>query len=170
MYGITVYQLLENFIGDLISGTYSNGSDERMLANKWFDRCWFSVEPRNTLLRHLLTNGVDPEEFLNTIDALNSAVKEKEYLFCHLEQCKPDDIPAVENLICYWQEDIHDCMNGWMSVDDSDYLTELQHIAEWIDSRNQILLRYDQRTTYTEVVQHFRSDVIEDCFDCGKFP
>ncbi len=157
MCGITVDQLLENFIGDLVSGTHSNGSDERMLANKWFDRCWFSVEP---------TNGVDPEEFLNTIDALNSAVKEKEYLFCHPEQCETNDIPSVEDLICHWQEEIHNSMHGWVSEDDSDTLTELQHIAEWIDSRKQILLRSDQRTTYTESVQHFRSDMIEDCFDC----
>ncbi len=39
---MTVPELLENFIGDLIDGTYSNGSDERMYANQWFDRCWFS--------------------------------------------------------------------------------------------------------------------------------
>ncbi len=169
MYGITVDQLLKNFIGDLVSGTHSNGSDERMLANKWFDRYWFSVEPRNTLLRHLLTNGVDPEEFLNTIDALDSAVKEKEYLFFHPEQCEQDDIPAVEDLICHWEEEIHDCINGWVSEDDSDLLTELQYIAEWIDSRNQILFRSDSKTSYSEAVQHFRSDVIEDCFDCYEY-
>lgn len=169
MYGITVDQLLENFIGDLVSDTHSNGSDERMFANKWFDRCWFSVEPRNTLLRHLLTNGVDPEEFLITIDALNSAVKEKEYLFCHPEQCETNDIPSVEDLICHWQEGIHDCMNGWVSEDDSDHLTELQHIAEWIDSRNCFLSRSDSKTAYSEAVRHFRSDVIEDCFDCYEY-
>lgn len=31
--GLTVSQLLENFIGDLVCGTYSNGSDEQLLAN-----------------------------------------------------------------------------------------------------------------------------------------
>ena len=28
-HGLTVSELLENFIGDLVGGTYSNGSDER---------------------------------------------------------------------------------------------------------------------------------------------
>lgn len=28
--GLTISELLENFIGDLVDGTYSNGSDERM--------------------------------------------------------------------------------------------------------------------------------------------
>lgn len=41
--GLTVSELLENFIGDLVDGTYSNGSDERDYAEQWFDRCWFST-------------------------------------------------------------------------------------------------------------------------------
>lgn len=41
--GLTVSELLENFIGDLVDGTYSNGSDERDYAERWFDRCWFSM-------------------------------------------------------------------------------------------------------------------------------
>lgn len=30
--GMTVSELLESFIGDLVDGTFSNGSDERYLA------------------------------------------------------------------------------------------------------------------------------------------
>lgn len=33
--GLTISELLENFIGDLVDGTYSNGSDERMYAEQW---------------------------------------------------------------------------------------------------------------------------------------
>ena len=40
-YGITIDELLENFVGDLVDGAYSSGSDERRLAAAWFDR--FSV-------------------------------------------------------------------------------------------------------------------------------
>lgn len=42
MVNMTASELLEQFIGDLVDGTYSNGSDERMKANDWFERCWFS--------------------------------------------------------------------------------------------------------------------------------
>ena len=55
--GLTVSQLLESFIGDLVDGTYTNGSDERMYANQWFDRCWFSMDfiyENSTFLRFLL--------------------------------------------------------------------------------------------------------------------
>ena len=50
--GLTVSELLENFIGDLVTGTYSNGSDERAIANEWFERCWFGMFPEPTLLNH----------------------------------------------------------------------------------------------------------------------
>lgn len=36
-------ELLENFIADFIGSTYSNGSDERGLAARWFERCGFSM-------------------------------------------------------------------------------------------------------------------------------
>ena len=35
-YGLTIGELIENFVGDLVDGTYSNGSDERMYAQQWF--------------------------------------------------------------------------------------------------------------------------------------
>lgn len=41
--GLTVAELLENFVADLISGAKSNGSDERMYAGMWFERCWFGM-------------------------------------------------------------------------------------------------------------------------------
>ena len=37
----TIGELIENFAGDLVGGTYSNGSDERDYADQWFERCWF---------------------------------------------------------------------------------------------------------------------------------
>lgn len=55
-HGLTVGKLLENFIGDLVCGTYSNGSDERDLAGQWFDRCWFSMSDF-TFLSYLIDWG-----------------------------------------------------------------------------------------------------------------
>ncbi len=37
--GLNAEELLESFIGDLIYGERTNGSDERMYADMWFDRC-----------------------------------------------------------------------------------------------------------------------------------
>ena len=55
--GLTPEQLLENFIGDLVCGTKTNGSDERMYANMWFDRCHFSDTAENTFVGYILRWG-----------------------------------------------------------------------------------------------------------------
>lgn len=55
--GLTVSELLENFIGDLVDGTYSNGSDERDYADRWFNRCEFSMGFGDlTFLQWLISN------------------------------------------------------------------------------------------------------------------
>lgn len=56
-HGLTIGELIENFVGDLVGGTYSNGSDERDYADQWFERCWFGMFPEPTLLNHL-SNGL----------------------------------------------------------------------------------------------------------------
>lgn len=49
--GITPVQLLQDYLGDLLNGTYTRGSDERMYAQQYFDRCnyTFSDAPRSFL-------------------------------------------------------------------------------------------------------------------------
>lgn len=51
---MTVGELLGQFIGDLVCGTYSNGSDERDMARSWYDRCWFGAFPDRTFLAYLV--------------------------------------------------------------------------------------------------------------------
>lgn len=79
---LNVSELLENFIGDLISGTYSNGSDERMYANQWFDRYWFSFEPENDLIQYLCSswesNFTDFMDILERINDIESDIKTAE--------------------------------------------------------------------------------------------
>lgn len=162
MYGITVDQLLENFIGDLVSGTHSNGSDERMFANKWFDRCWFSYEPKNTLLKHLLDYGYDPEEFIYTIDALDSGIREKEFLRSHPEECDEDDIAAIDEMISSWQYDLTNFMNGWVIKENIDLESELTEISKWLDERTIFLTGLKPEILYQDMVRQIHyEDVIQ---------
>ena len=71
-HGLTVGELIENFIGDLVGGTYSNGSDERDYAERWFERCWFGMFQEPTLLNHLLCFGYDPEDYLDLLDNIET--------------------------------------------------------------------------------------------------
>ena len=52
--GLSIGELFENFVADLICGTHTNGSDERMYIEQWFDRCYFSIMPEKTFLSYLL--------------------------------------------------------------------------------------------------------------------
>ena len=67
-HGLTIGELIENFVGDLVGGTYSNGSDERDYADQWFERCWFGMFPEPTLLNHLLNLGYEPEHYLDLLE------------------------------------------------------------------------------------------------------
>lgn len=58
-YNMTVPRLLEHFIVDLIDGTYTNGSDERMYANQWFERCWFARESNRNLITFICDHNYD---------------------------------------------------------------------------------------------------------------
>lgn len=101
-HSLTVGELLKNFIGDLVDGTYSNGSDERMYAREWFDRCWFGAFPEKTLLNYLLTNWeTSAEDFLGLLDNLNTAYADYEEY-----KKKPTDFDEEE--VEYIKEDIED--------------------------------------------------------------
>lgn len=84
MVGMTAGELLTSFVGDLVDGTYSNGSDERMYAEQWFDRCGFAYEAEKTFLRYLLRN-MEIDCFLEDIDTLEATKEEKADLEKKLE-------------------------------------------------------------------------------------
>lgn len=138
--GITPERLLQNFIGDLVDGTYSNGSDERMFANKWFDRCWFGTGNAETFLAYLLYFGYDVEdlvvyyqemEYLKTEEGraeferteVGEAAREKEIAFFqnYIDECYDEYkamYPYAESLeeemktILDWQQRKADMLAG----------------------------------------------------------
>ena len=64
-HGLTVGVLLQNFIGDLVDGTYSNGSDERAMAERWLERCWFGMFPEETPVASFVRTGGRYRRFSN---------------------------------------------------------------------------------------------------------
>ena len=52
---INLQTLLTGFIADLVSSTKSsNGSDERILADEYYERCWYGLNGEGTFLRYLV--------------------------------------------------------------------------------------------------------------------
>lgn len=137
-HGLTVGKLIENFIGDLVGGTYSNGSDERMYADRWFERCWFGMFPESSLLSHLLSCGYDPEEYLDILENIETAVKEKEYLAQHPEEADEESQYLDENIES-WQEELKEMKEYWEPEQEPEMEQELELIKNWIKEKEELL-------------------------------
>lgn len=129
-YGLTVGQLLENFIGDLVDGTYSNGSDERNSAEQWFERCWFGIFPEPTLLRYFLEWGADIEDFLTVHDEIQYYKENPE----EYEKEKAESAKNGEERL-WIEEEYHDFIDGFFSEHEND--------KEKIDMENEVKLCRD---------------------------
>ncbi|WP_141401047.1 hypothetical protein [Lacrimispora amygdalina] len=70
---LSVSELLENFVGDLVDGTYTNGSNERDALNNWFERCYFGMFPEESFLKYLIDQDTI-EEFLELYNDMRSSV------------------------------------------------------------------------------------------------
>lgn len=136
--GMTVGDLVKNFVGDLIYGTYTNGSDEREYANQWFNRCWFANREK-TLLCHLLDYGYDPAEYLTAVHDLRKDEDDKEYMQNHPEECckDEDDLEMLTEEIENVKKYIEEMDKGFKATRDID--SELEIISRWVAERKAIL-------------------------------
>lgn len=94
--GMSMGELLASFVGDLVCGSHTNGSDERMLAQSWFDRCGFSYFPSNDVAR--LAQGLQLDdaiyyaaEYVATADDLEDAKNDPD--------CPADELEAIEETV-----------------------------------------------------------------------
>ncbi|MDU2121867.1 MAG: molecular chaperone GrpE [Clostridium celatum] len=127
-HGITVEKLLENFIGDLVDGTYSNGSDERYRANQWFERCWFGMFPEETLLKYLLEWDYDLETFITVCDELEYYKANPQEFSEELEEAKENG----EEMLWFEQE-YHDYVNEFLNTHANvDMEKEIELCRKWL--------------------------------------
>lgn len=124
--GLTVAELLQNFIGDLVDGTYTNGSDERMYAQDWFDRCGFGYGQK-TLLGYLLEEGINLSDFVSTYE-------ENEMYKRHPEEFDENEYDMEPGEKFWFQEDLESYLEYWKPDGEPDMEKELaavrQHIEE----------------------------------------
>lgn len=148
--GMTAGELLTSFVGDLVDGTYSHGSDERMYAEQWFDRCGFSYMADKTFVRYLLEYG-ELDSLLQSVDTLAGYAEEKKALETELQDesypwndifITSKDHPQGEK--CYntkeeWQEE----QKGMLEEVEQEILSAQDEINEvwddflnWTDKKN----------------------------------
>lgn len=127
-HGLTVGELLQNFIGDLVGGTYSNGSDERDRAEQWFERCWFGMFPEQTLLHHLLERGHDVEDFMTTYDELKYYEANPKEFVEEVEEAKENG----EEMLWFEQE-YHDYIDEFLNNHkEIDMVKEIELCRKWL--------------------------------------
>lgn len=141
---MTVSELLESFIGDLVNGTYSNGSDERDRANSWYERCGFDFCNNFSFLHYLISEYVlddfvdawldfdvyrdDVENCKNELE--NPTEKWSEYI-------KSDGTPAYATLEEYLQSVKDDC---------EEFTDYMNAAAEEVEEHWNAYLKWTQRT------------------------
>ena len=124
---LTVGELLENFIGDLVDGTYSNGSDERDLADQWYKRCYFGMFPEKTFLRYLLENDEDVEDFITACD-------EKKYYEDHPEEYAEEIAEAKEDgeTMLWFEQEYHSFTDEFFEKNSElDIEKEIDRCRKW---------------------------------------
>lgn len=127
-HGITIGQLFENFIGDLVFGTYSNGSDERYMAEQWFQRCWFGMFPEETLLRYLLENCINVEDFLCIYDELKYYQANTEEYVEEIKEAKENGEEMLD-----FEQEYHDHIDEFIdNHKDIDIEKEIELCRKWL--------------------------------------
>lgn len=124
--GLTVGELLENFINDLIIGERSNGSDERMYAEQWFQRCWFSIDYGTSSFLSYLYNMtmIDyVEGLLEELEHYDSAHKLEDYENLERQEIQNE----LEGIFNDYKEE---CKNESCS-----FKEEIEEIKKWINER-----------------------------------
>ena len=130
-YGLTAAELLQNFTADLTRSNYTNGSDERMHANNWAERCWFSFM-NNNLLKHLHDIDYDVDDFITAWD-------EKLYYEAHPEEFKEEVANLEEGEKLWFHEEIDDVLEHWKPDYNVHIKTEIELCRKWLAERDRLL-------------------------------
>ncbi len=124
-----------------MGGTYSNGSDERDRASDWFERCWFGMFPENTLLRHLLEWGYDPEDYVECLENIEGAENDKRHYAEHPEEYDDEEMLWIDDDIEEWQDELNIMTEDWKPKKEPNMDKELENIKKWIAEKKSLVNR-----------------------------
>lgn len=141
--GITPAGLIEGFLGDLLCGTYSHGSDERDLADAYFERCCYDIGlERNFLQWALYEYRLD--YITELLEDIENAESDLAYYEDYPEEAAddPDGVQAVKDAKADAEKELReiyqeyaDSVKAPQSYGDGmkaiqDYLQEVQAMTE----------------------------------------
>lgn len=133
--GLTPEQLIENFIGDLVYGTYTNGSDERMYANEWFGRCGFSLGGKTFLAALIEQESIG--DFLKYWKTYTSAKKYVEELMKDPQTEKEDILWECEEER-YQKKRLQDFFDDFKEYEHGTIEEEVKKAEDWQNRLNTV--------------------------------
>lgn len=99
--GITPSELIEGFLGDLLGGTYSHGSDERDLADEYFERCGYGMGAEHTFLRWALKMNYC-DDIIDLLDDRDAGLEILADWEKNISSPEPRDDMTLEELRMQW--------------------------------------------------------------------
>ena len=157
--GLTISELLENFIGDLVDGTYSNGSDERMYAEQWYQRCWFAMFSDDTFLKFLLLWG-DLDDYIDLMDELESNKKEMAEMTADAEEYSAEERDELQEYINELQKEIDYYWGKFLErkrqKESYVFEKEIENIMAWKSQLDTIL---DPKNPQQNIISKHRGNV-----------
>ena len=131
-HGKTVSELLSGFVGDLICGSQTNGSDEREFAELWLNRR-YGYWDDDSLLAHLANSDPDVNaavgEFLTQYDDWKLSLEHPEQFSDEFAECPGEKL--------YCQMVVEDYLIGWSHADDIPE-EEITRCRKWLTEANQL--------------------------------
>ena len=90
-----------------------------------------NVSEEQTLLNHLLCWGYEPEDYLDTLDNIETAQEEKKYLKEHPEEAD-EEAQYIDDDIADWEEKLKDMRANWKPEKEPNMDEEIELIKKWV--------------------------------------
>ena len=125
---LSVGELISSFVEDLTAAEEKE-NDRAKYANQWLEKREFSKKTEDSLLRHLLKNSYDPQDYLNDLEYLESLTEDKK---SYIINNKEDE--NYLDIIKEYNEEIITCKDG----------IKVWEIEEWVEEKNELLYSTDE--------------------------
>lgn len=141
---LSVGELISSFVEDLTAEEKEN--DRAKYANQWLEKREFSKKAEDSLLRHLLKNSYDPQDYLNDLEYLESLTEDKRSYIINNKEDENylDIIKEYDEEIITCKDGIKVWEEGWKQKERADMKKEIRKIEEWVEEKNELLYSTDE--------------------------
>lgn len=141
---LPVGELISSFVEDLTAEEKEN--DRAKYANQWLENREFSKKAEDSLLRHLLKNSYDPQDYLNELEYLESLTEDKKSYIINNKEDENylDIIKEYDEEIITCKDGIKVWEEGWKQKKSADMKKEIRKIEEWAEEKNELLYSTDE--------------------------